>query len=303
VGKELRIVGDRIVGTRFQADVALVRDYDNEWDGELDRWHGQLQGKSTTAWFKALQYNHIPLDFIYLRQDSSVQDLLRYKTLIYPHPAILTEENAQLLKEYTAQGGTVVFGPRTGYKDISGKCRMIPMPGLVADLCGVTVEDFTMIGSLEQAPLLNWNGQEFPEKVEVDAFNDILRVESPTAEVLAVYDGGYYDGKPALVKNKFGNGTAYYYGGAFNLKSANLFLHELKLSSPVAELLVIPHSVEMSVRKNEDTGEALIFLLNYSSSAQTVIALKAMPELLSGDTVQGEFKMDPYGVMILSIPG
>jgi beta-galactosidase len=300
VGKELKMVGDRIVGTRFQADIALVRDYDNEWDGELDRWHGQLQGKSTTAWFKALQYNHIPLDFIYLRQDSSVQDLLRYKTLIYPHPAILTEENAQLLKEYTAQGGTVVFGPRTGYKDISGKCRMIPMPGLVADLCGVTVEDFTIIGSLEQAPLLNWIGQEFPERVEVEAFNDILRVESPTAEVLAVYDRGYYSGKPALVKNTFGNGTAYYYGGAFNLKSATLFLRELKLSSPVADSLVIPRSVEMSVRKNEDTGETLIFLLNYSSSTQTVIAHKAMPELLSGDTVLGEIIMEPFGVLILS---
>lgn len=36
VGGELARIGARVAGTRMQADVAIVQDYDNEWDGELD---------------------------------------------------------------------------------------------------------------------------------------------------------------------------------------------------------------------------------------------------------------------------
>ena len=58
IGRELEIIGQRLVATDTVANVALVSDYDNEWDGELDDWHGPYARQSLQAWFKALPYQH-----------------------------------------------------------------------------------------------------------------------------------------------------------------------------------------------------------------------------------------------------
>jgi beta-galactosidase GanA len=42
IGRELAQAGPAIAGSTYQASVAIVKDYDNEWDGELDSWHGPM---------------------------------------------------------------------------------------------------------------------------------------------------------------------------------------------------------------------------------------------------------------------
>ena len=39
-----------------------------------------------------------------------------YPVLFYPHPTIMTQERADLLKAYVEQGGTLIIGCRSGYK-------------------------------------------------------------------------------------------------------------------------------------------------------------------------------------------
>src|SRR4051812_48590399 len=100
VGKEISKISENVAGAYYKAEAAILKDYDNEWDGELDHWHGPFEQESISAWVKALQYNHIPVDALYLDSTTNVKELLRYKLLVYPHPTILTEEAASLLKEY-----------------------------------------------------------------------------------------------------------------------------------------------------------------------------------------------------------
>jgi beta-galactosidase len=298
IGKELGQIGGRIVGTRYEADVAIVRDYDNEWDGELDQWHGPLQGKSTSAWFKALQYNHVPCDLVYLRDSSRADQLSKYKVLVYPHPAILTESAAKVLKAYVENGGTLIFGCRTGYKDKDGHCPMTPMPGYAAELCGISVEDFTLIGPNQPTPSVTLKGTS--SGWAADAFNDILRVESDDVEVLAVYEDAYYAGAPALVRRDLGQGNVYYYGAAFNVESASALMREAGLSSPVLDRLALPKEVELSVRKNAATGEELLILLNYSGLEQKVEVKSELYDLLTSEKKTGTATLPPYGVFILS---
>lgn len=116
VGRELNVIGPRVAATETAAGVALVSDYPNEWDGELDTWHGPYTRKSLESWFTALQLRHVPVDALYLRPETVLEDLVRYDVLVYPHPAILTDDTAALLSDYVSGGGTLVFGCRTGYK-------------------------------------------------------------------------------------------------------------------------------------------------------------------------------------------
>ena len=302
VGREIAGLGAALAGARYRADVAILRDYANEWDGELDTWHGPYERQSVAAWFKALQHRHVPADIVYLRPETAASDLGRYRCLIYPHPTILTDDAAAVLKEYVRAGGTIVFGCRTGYKDDRGHCVMRPFPGPVADLCGVTVEDFTRIGPHQQEPTIRWEvSPGHPGPFASGPFNDILRVESAEAQVLAVYaeDAGYYAGKPALVEHPWGGGSAYTFGGVFTAPVAHALADHLSLVSPLADRLTVPPAVELAVREQPNSGDRFVFLLNYADTPQTVRIHREATDLLSGERLDGERTLPPYEVLVL----
>ena len=299
IGRELDQIGSLVATTKTSAQVAIVSDYENEWDGELDMWHGPYTRQSVQAWFQALQFQHIPVNALYLRSGTTLDDLLPYRLLVYPHAAIMTHAVASLLTAYVRAGGTLVLGARTGYKDVSGHCYLRPLPGPVAELCGVTVAEFTRIGPNQSAPPLRWCDAEGPVVTAV-AFNDILQVEESSVEVLAEYAGDYYAGAPALVRNRVGNGAVYYYGAVFTQDAAAALIQRLGLASPVSNWLELPRPVELCIREDAENGKRLIFLLNYSDDEQTITLHQPITDLLSETEVQGVIRLAPFGVCILS---
>ena len=301
IGKELNKFGNKLLGSKYQANVAIVKNYDNEWDGELDIWHGPFENASINAWYKAFQYNHIPADALFLREETTVEELLNYKLLVYPHPTIMTEVQASLLKEYIQKGGKIVFGCRAGYKNADGQCYMDPFPGPISDLCGVTVEDFTMIGPSQSAVGIKWEKEAGIDSTTIDYFNEILQPISENAKIMARFTGSYYQESPAIVKNSYGEGFAYYLGGVFNEKIATELIQDAGCESPVNGLFQIPRAVEVSIRENTSTKEKFVFLLNYSEEVQSVRVEKEALELITDTKVNGSFTIEPHGVAILSI--
>jgi beta-galactosidase len=288
-----------IVGSYYDAKIALLKDYDNEWDGEQDKWHGPLDSFSDNGWFTAAQLTHTPMDFLYLQNNNtkktSLEDLKKYSLLIYPHATILTKETADLLKDYVMQGGKLIIGARTGYKDIYGRCPMQPMPGFASEICGVRVVDYTHLGPGDEEEYAIWDG----EQMDASIFNDILE-PLEGAKVLATFKGNYYDGAPALVSNDIGEGTAYYYGAGFSPKTAEIFLKKLQLASPYSNIIELPKEAEFAVRKKDD--QDYIFILNYMPYSIEINLKEAMINLLSGNLLSGKTELEKYGVMVLKKP-
>jgi beta-galactosidase len=284
-----------IAGSYYQAKVALIKDYDNLWDGEQDKWHGPIDEFSDNGWFTAAELMHTPLDFLYLQNNTkktSLEELSQYALLIYPHATILTEETAKLLKAYVEQGGVLIMGARTGYKDQYGRCPMQPMPGYAADICGVKVVDYTHLGPNDDEQYAIWDNEE----IETPVFNDILEALEG-ANVLATFKGNYYDGAPALVANKVGKGTAYYYGAGFSAKTAEVFLRKLGFASPYSNMIDLPKEAELAVRTKDN--QQYLFVLNYMAYDIEIHIKQPMMELLSSNTVDGKTKLEKYGVMVL----
>ena len=277
-----------VCGKDHVAEVALLCDYDNEWDGAEDNWHDEARQLSSDNWFKACQRAHVPLDMLYLNDGTALDELKKYKLLVYPHATILTEARAALLQAYAAQGGTVIFGCRTGYKDTDGRCPMRPMPGPAAPLCGATVEDFTFIN---RSAFITLNGK----RVSVPLFHDILQ---PTdGEVLACFEDDYYVGKPALVQKSHGTGRVLYLGAAFGEDTARGLLDLLGIQSPcgIGELLAIPEEVELAVRG----GYA--FLLNYTDRALEIPCQKPCNDVLNATVHRSAVALPPYGVAVIEL--
>lgn len=279
---------DGLAGSRAFAEVAILSDYDNEWDGAFDIWHGPFTDKSAMAWFKALQHKHIPADILHLKRDT---DLTPYRALIYPHPAILTEDAADQLKQFVADGGTVIFGCRTGYKDIDGHCPMRAMPGPVADLCGATVEEFSRLGT-HDAPMVLSNG--------LHAIRFMEALLPTSAETLLTYGVGHCAGKPALVRNSWGKGYAYLYGSVFEEPICDWLIEHLGQLESASALGQLPSEVEYAMRIGRH-GERFVFLLNYSDQNQPIRLHVGAVDLLTNERVHGCLELEPYGVRVLRL--
>ena len=159
-----------LCGADSAVHFAIVRDYDNVWDAEIDSVHRRIHHQSENAIFEASQLYHTPCDMPYLHTGTQLEDLARYAALFMPHASIMTQERADLLEAYVAQGGTLVVGCRTGYKDECGRCVMMPMPGLLQRLTGTDVTDFTLASPAEDIPCAEWNGECF----EMPVYNDVM---------------------------------------------------------------------------------------------------------------------------------
>lgn len=295
-GDVARLCG--LAGAQYKAEVALLKDYSNEWDGEQDKWHGPLSQYSENGWFTAAQRTHTPMDLVFISTGDSrkttLEDLQKYKLLIYPHAAILTEETAALLQEYVCHGGTLIMGARTGYKDEYGRCPMQPIPGFASEICGVTVSDFTHMTRSNQPVSATWGDVE----IDTPVFNDVLEAQEGT-EVLATYKGSYYNSSPALVRKAHGSGAAYYFGAGFSAKTASSFLEKLGHATPYQHIVACAPGIELAVRAGGD--KTFLFLLNYMPQPSMMHLKKPMQELLTGRMLSGQMELEPYGVAVFEM--
>lgn len=128
------------------------------------------------------------------------KDLNKFKAIYLPLSTYETETVAQQIRDYVKQGGVVVAGdPEVFSSGINGE----NLSKYREEIFGISL---VKKGSQNKA---EWNKQVlvFPpnQYSEIVAWN--VEVINPNAEILAKFT----DGTPALVKNKFGNGTAYYF--------------------------------------------------------------------------------------------
>ncbi len=288
-------------GSRYVEKVGILKDYDNIWDAQLDRWHGRVEEVSQDSLFTALQLAHVPFDYVYFTEEITSEALSRYEVLFYPHAVILTKERMNLLEQYVACGGRLVMGCRTGYKDLGGRCVMEHLPGLAAKLTGTDVVEYSFVAPDDGRVMADWDGT----LMEAAVFNDLLEPlgaendeEAGAApRVLARYASSYYKGTPALIRNHYGRGEAYYFGGAFALDTARVFLQKLGIGEPYGDLLRIPEGCELAVRRKGN--HTYFFLLNYQKEMAQIEIRQPMRDLLEGGTVQGPRTLEPYGVCVL----
>ena len=282
-----------VAGAEYRAAFGVLRDYDNIWDARADVWHERIERESVEGVFGASQLTHTPLDYVYFTPELKAEQLAKYPLLIYAHGIILNAERAALLEKYVEQGGTLLLGCRTGYKDMHGKCPMHKLPGLLQKLSGADVVEYTFVPPDEDKILVNWEGEVF----EAPVFNDILEA-LPGAEIAGTYANGCHAGKGALVRKSFGKGKVYYFGGAFSRETAAVFLKKLVSTETFGSFIEAPEDCEIAVR--EKGGKKFIFVLNYTKQAKIVTLKKQMIDLYAAKTVSGEVELPPYGTAVFS---
>ena len=299
--KEVHSIWERVkaiaetTGAEYKAAVGMLRDYDNIWDAEVDRWHQRLAWSSEDEIFYEAQVTHTPLDYVWLLDSTDVEELAKYKVLFYPHPIILTQQRAALLKAYVEQGGTLIIGARAGQKELTGQCSAKPMPGALAEITGTDVTDFTLIGPADEKQMMSWNGC----SLETGLFSDILHVSDENAKVLAAYEKDYYAGSAALVENACGKGKILHFGGSFTRENVKAFLEYAGVLAPYADLISLPECCELAVKEKD--GQKYLFVLNYSVSAQTINLKCKATDMDDSSEACGPVELPKYGTKVYKL--
>lgn len=282
-----------LAGAEYRASFGVLEDYDNLWDADVDVWHRRVEMTSKKEIFVASQLSHTPMDYVLLSDSTEYENLRKYPVLFYPHGLILTEKRAALLKNYVERGGWLIIGARTGQKEEHGRCVMNSMPGLLADLTGTIVEEFTFVGNQDGPVCMEWNGS----RLDTGIFNDILAVEDDEVQVLARYTSNYYEGKPVLTERVIGDGKVIHFGGTFTRESVWALLDYANVLNLYGKQIELPEKCELCVREKD--GEQYFFVLNYSAEEQEICLKQEMIDMESKEKVQGNIILNAYGVIML----
>lgn len=285
---------DEVCGADYTAAFGVLKDYDNMWDTNVDAWHKRVEAQSGEEIFIASELYHTPYNTLYLSEDTDIKELQKYPVLIYAHPVIVTGKRAAILKEYVSNGGILIVGCRSGYKQENGKCVMLPQPGLLQEITGSDVRDFTFTSPAEPPVTASWDGQ----TVDMPLFNDIMEpVED--GEALAFYNDSYYAGKPAIIRKNTGKGYAIHFGSTFSRENMKALLEYTGILEPFQEMIQAPQEAEVIQRVKGN--KKYFFVLNYMDSEQKIVLKKQMRSLYDNENVSGEIILRAYETAVYEV--
>src|SRR5688572_188485 len=292
MGAEIKEIGDEVFGTQVKSLVAMMLSYDSRFAFQIQPNNPRFNyPEHFHQIYRAFYQQHVSIDIT-----APNADLSSYKLIIAPALHLVTDAIAENLKRYVQAGGTLVVTQRTGVKDESNMVVNQRLPGLLAELCGVEVEDYDSLSSHMQ------NSLEFtiPEltntaSATVGVLCDILKPIHAT--VVARYVQDYYAGKPAITLNQFGKGKAIYVGAVGNGQLYDALSGWLLNMAGIRPIIPVPEGVEVTERLQD--GRRLLFMLNHTEYEQNVVLDRHYTNLLDGSLIEGAVSIPPREVLLL----
>ena len=295
LGQELEQLGSRLLDARTEAKVAIIFDWENWWALEyssgpsLDlRYLEQVQ-----AYHRALYQHNIAVDVI-----GCQEDFQPYQIIIAPTLYMLKPGLAERLENFVAEGGTFLTTFLSGIVDARDLVTLGGYPGELRKLLGIWAEEIDALFPEQSNQIV------LPQAVgalrgdyRCDLLCDLIHAES--AEVLAHYACDFYRGRPALTRNRFGLGQAWYVASS----PSDDFLYDLMATlcaeKDIHAPLQAPQGVEVTERVK--AGTRFVFVLNHRDEEVT-LALE--PErwlnLLSDKPCDKKLRLEAHGVAILT---
>lgn len=275
MGCELQRIGDTILGSAPDAEVAILSSYDSRFAFQIQRSNPRLSYERYLAsWYSAFHCRNVSIDVV--RPEDGLDG---YRLVIAPALHLVTEDVAQRLGDFVKAGGILVTTARSGVKDETNAVVGVPLPGLLRELCGIRVAEYDSLApDMENAIHIDDRTVSEREDLPVNCWCDILALETATA--VGTYARDYYAGQPAISINTVGGGRAIYVGaiGSGGIPEA-LADWLLQLAHIGAGASSVP-SVETVTRAGGD--RRFLFALNHSTEPQQITVSKAYDDLLSG---------------------
>jgi beta-galactosidase len=306
LGRELAGLAD-VAGSRVRAEVALILDWSSWWGLEVDSHPSAAlrQNESSYAHYTPLHLDNVTVDVVH-----PSWDLSGYRLVVVPNLYLVDDSCATNLTEYVRGGGHLVMSFFSGIVDEHDRVWLGGYPAPFRDVLGLWVEEFWPLAEGELVDLAAGDVRDAgpaaaagspPATAAAAAtgsmWSEAVHVEG--ADVVATFATGDLAGQPAVTRNRFGAGVAWYLATRPDLATMRALLRRAAVGAGVrAPAVGVPDGVEVVTRYAAD-GARYRFVLNHTDGSVPVPLDGAQP-LLGGDTDSaGQLVLPPRGVTVL----
>ncbi len=288
-GKELAQLTGLLQGSTVVSQVALLVSPDSRWAFHIQPTvEGFDYNHQLHLYYDALRRSGVNVDVVFPQDDFS-----KYKLLIAPTLFVVDKPLVEKLTQYVKDGGALILTFRSGVKDEHNIVTDQTLPGPLAELAGIAIHEYDPYTKQEQQVLLP-DGSAVPART----WFDIL--DPTTAETAATYAKGYYAGKAAVTRNRFGNGDVFYVGTELAPEYYDVGIKQVIGHLGIDAGPSLPEGVEFATR--EKNGKKLVFLLNYTDKAQTVSLGQAYQNALTKENEPADVQIPAFEVKVLTTP-
>ena len=276
---------DAVCGTKTDAKVAILYDHKNSW--AISNASGFINAdkryvKTCLQHYKSFWKRGVDVDVI-----ETGEDLSHYSLVVMPMLYSLDQAQIDRIEQYVAQGGTAVATYATGYVNETDLCYLGGFPGnRLKDVFGLTADEIDTLYPADKNTVL-WNGQTY------DVIDYCELITPTTAESLGYYGADFYKGMPALLKNSYRSGMAYYIGcrdtGELTDKLYAMLLQELKIKS-----YDLPEGVTIATR------EQYLFVQNFNDHPVTVTLAGTYRNVETGEVYDDTAVLSPCDVIVVT---
>ena len=295
IGREFRETGSHLVNLKKQNEVAVL--VSNEALTAL-KWFGiqataagnnGIGYNDVVRWiYDALYQMNIECDFIWPESEN----LSQYKVIFVPALYAAPDTLLQKLKQYVADGGTLVATFKTGFANENIKVSHEVQPHILGECLGVTYHQFTFPKDV------GLSGNIAHKESEAKVFMELLIPKE--AEVLASYKHYNWNEYAAITRNHYGKGTAVYIGCMTDDETLKAVI-TAALSESGVEIPEEKYPVIIRSGIN-DLGKKIRYFFNYSSEEQEVLyPFEDGKELLTDGRIIGQsvLKIPAWDVKII----
>jgi beta-galactosidase len=289
-GEQLAKIGPEILGSRVDSDVAVIKDFDDEWVYDHQYFTREVNvGSAYTALFQAASELKHNVDIV-----GPEADFGAYEIVFAPFKVVMDPGFAAKARAFVAAGGVFVVSAHTAVKTRDNAMTDETIPILVRDLFGVELDTFTCY----QPPSREKNSVRFSAKttVPVNVFADVLVTKG--ARAIATWDRDFFKGGAACTENAVGTGKAVYYGSFFNVEAARELLGRYAREKGLRPL--VPGAPrELEVTRRTKGAASYTFLLNHADRPVTVNVGAGYADMLAGRPAPASLTLGPYGYAVL----
>lgn len=278
---------DDVQGSRVHSEVAILWDTESHWAQDLE-WRPTIDHdhkERTRAFYERTWRDGITTDFVH-----PSADLSSYKLVLVPALYLLSDADAENLRQYVAGGGTLVVSYFSAIVDENDTVHANGYLGALADVLGLQVEEFHPLRANNTVQVSGLAGT-----LSADVWVDDLMINS--AQVQANYVDGPLPGAPALTRNSFGEGQAWYVGTRFGIEELAAVLAGAYRDAGVV-VVEKPEDLELVVRRGD--REDFLFAINHTTQTASV-ALEQLGAMFGGTPPAGTLEVPAGEVTVLRV--
>jgi len=291
-GADLEKISE-ISGSVANNKVAIIFDWDNRWaidDARALAQETKNFDKTCMETYNQFMSLGVEPDII-----SSDDDFERYSVIIAPMLYLLHDGVGQKIASFVDNGGQFLTTYFTGYVDKTLLTWLGGFPGDgLSEVFGLRSEEIdTLYPDDEVFIKISDKAGVNSRQIPVKDYQELLR--DVTADVIARYDNDYMAGTPAITRNAYGKGHAYYLACRISPNDIEFIYREM-LENVGIVYTKLPQGIEKHSRFSEDARYD--FYLNCTDHEINLNNVSGK-ELITNTKLAGTLTLGKYQVAVV----